>query len=374
MSGVTVIGQQPPPFGGQSLQFEALLSAQLEGLRLFPVRLNFARSFTQSGRVTIGAVRHTVLVVARALWFRVVHGVDTFYMQVSGADARTLIRDLFVIALLRLSYRKAVYHFQSAGLIDYLSTLRNWQRNAALKVLQNPTVAIGLPGASDSAELVNPRTLSIVSNGVRDAFGDKARRQPRNHSNSIRLLYVGLVAESKGVLRLIETAKLLVDRGYDVQVLIAGESDSEVFRLAIGNMIQSQGLESRVSLVGVVQGEEKTELFLWADVFVFLSSFKHEASPMAIIEAMSSGLPVVASNWRGIPALVDHESSGFIIPDGTPKEAAERLAFICDHPNQWLAMSRNARERYIQHYTEERSTSAIRESLVLAVNGKRIGP
>jgi glycosyltransferase involved in cell wall biosynthesis len=86
-----------------------------------------------------------------------------------------------------------------------------------------------------------------------------------------------------------------------------------------------------------------------ADVAVLASfptrSGRREGIPVALMEAMASGLPVVASGLSGIPELVVHEHTGFLVPPGDPWALADRLECLADAPPLRRRMGEAGRTR-----------------------------
>jgi glycosyltransferase involved in cell wall biosynthesis len=82
-----------------------------------------------------------------------------------------------------------------------------------------------------------------------------------------------------------------------------------------------------VRLVPPVSGEEKLACFERADVFVFPSHY--EGMPMAVLEAMAAGLPVVATSVGGIPELVADGVNGILIAPRAPRDLSAALEKLC---------------------------------------------
>jgi N-acetyl-alpha-D-glucosaminyl L-malate synthase BshA len=79
-----------------------------------------------------------------------------------------------------------------------------------------------------------------------------------------------------------------------------------------------------------------------------------ESAPLTILEAMSSGLPVVATNVGGIPELVEHGRNGFLVPLKHPEEIAERLLELNADREKMRRMGEHARETVLERYTTDK--------------------
>jgi glycosyltransferase involved in cell wall biosynthesis len=97
-----------------------------------------------------------------------------------------------------------------------------------------------------------------------------------------------------------------------------------------------------VRMMPPVSGDDKTACFERADVFVFPSH--DEGMPMAVLEAMAAGLPVVATAVGGIPELLEDGENGMLVAPRAPKDLSRALERLCRDPRLRLRMgSRSAR-------------------------------
>ena len=94
---------------------------------------------------------------------------------------------------------------------------------------------------------------------------------------------------------------------------------------------------------GEVHGDAKQRLLAQADVFVLPTTYINEGQPIAIIEALTAGLPVIATDWRGIRETLPAEMHSLLVPTRDPEAIAERLVRLADAPLFFEAMSRAAR-------------------------------
>jgi glycosyltransferase involved in cell wall biosynthesis len=150
---------------------------------------------------------------------------------------------------------------------------------------------------------------------------------------ALRIACVASFEEVKGHRFLIHACRLLVDRGVDVHLDLAGGGP---LRGEVERLIEDLDLAARVSIHGPVPRPEVGRILAAADVAVLAScptsSGKREGIPVALMEAMMSELPVVASRLSGIPELVDDERTGVLVPPGDPGALADRLERLAAEP------------------------------------------
>jgi glycosyltransferase involved in cell wall biosynthesis len=159
------------------------------------------------------------------------------------------------------------------------------------------------------------------------------------------LISVGRLSRQKAFADLI-TAFTTVRQKYPTAVLVivgGGQTRAELVA-----QIQSLGLEGHVFLLGF--RNDVPALLAASDLFV--SSSHWEGIPIAILEAMSAGLPVVATEVGDVPLIVN-EASGFIVPPAQPMRLADAITTLLADPDQRRKMGAAARLHVLQNYSPE---------------------
>jgi glycosyltransferase involved in cell wall biosynthesis len=160
----------------------------------------------------------------------------------------------------------------------------------------------------------------------------------------ILVLSVGKLLRQKGHTSLID-ALATIDAP-DIAVLVAGEGE---LRADVEARIEAAGLGPRMRLLG--NRRDVPELLAAADAFVLPSLW--EGLPMALLEAMASGLPVLATEVSGTREVVEPGISGLLVPPGDPSRLATGLRGLLDvvrSPEAAEAMGRAARQRVVERY------------------------
>jgi colanic acid/amylovoran biosynthesis glycosyltransferase len=149
----------------------------------------------------------------------------------------------------------------------------------------------------------------------------------RTNEGRFTIASVGTLHEVKGQRYLVEACRLLREGGIDVVCELIGDGPD---RTALTRQVTAAGLEDRVTLLGRRDRRAVSELLRRAHVLAAPSvptrSGKREGIPIVLMEAMASGVPVVASRISGIPELVDDGVSGLLVPPGDARSLAGALA------------------------------------------------
>lgn len=170
----------------------------------------------------------------------------------------------------------------------------------------------------------------------------KRRRKVRESLNLAEdetvLLTVSRLTDDKGYREMIGATRLLLDEGYHFVLLAAGSGKDEQ---QIRRAIEDAGAGDAFRLLG--WRDDVADLYCAADIFVFASH--REGLPIAPIEAMASGLPVVLSDIPGCREEVGDGESGLLFSTGDAKGLAGCLVKLITDPNRRMEIARAARER-----------------------------
>ena len=170
--------------------------------------------------------------------------------------------------------------------------------------------------------------VKVVHCGLEQSFfSDTAILQP----GSRRLICVGRLCEQKGQLLLIEAARLLSERGTDFELVLAGDGE---LRPEIDALIARYKLQSRIRVTGWVSGQQVRSELLASRALV-LPSFA-EGLPVAIMEAMTLGVPVISTFVAGIPELVHAGEHGWLVPAGDVDALANAMQECLDASDDML--------------------------------------
>jgi len=134
-----------------------------------------------------------------------------------------------------------------------------------------------------------------------------------------------------------------VNRRFPCRLLMIGDGPE---RSGAERRLRELGLEERVAFLG--KQESFSELLAASDVFLLPS--EQESFGLAALEALSCGVPVVASNIGGIPELVEHGETGYLAPAGEVGTMAAHVLNLVRDPARWQSFSRRARERVLERF------------------------
>ncbi|MCU1451260.1 MAG: uncharacterized protein JWP02_3430 [Acidimicrobiales bacterium] len=212
--------------------------------------------------------------------------------------------------------------------------------------------------------------------GPAPAHGHAAAPAPRQ-PGPLRILTLANVLPGKGIHTVLGAVGRLPARSWRLTVVGSLTADPAYVE-RIRRQIGEAGLGDHVDLVGHVPNTDVARHLAANDVMVLPSSY--EAAGIAYLEAMRSGLPVVASSAGGATELVTHEREGFVVDPGDADALAGFLRRWISDPELVTTMGQAARRRADRHPTWEQSFTPFRpflQSLIEACgqrSGDRSGP
>lgn len=363
---VVVVGQTPPPVHGQALAIGRLVRADLERVEVHHVPMDFSSSMAEVGRVRPRKLFRLVRLIWRVLRFRFTTGARVLYYPPAGPRLVPVLRDLLILSLIRPFFPTVILDLHAGGLQDMEGRLIGPLRILFRHAYHDASLVIERYPQRPESAVLPARRRRVVPYGVPDKF--PRFRAMKRDDGVFTVLYVGLVTGGKGVWTLLEAITLLDERGVEARAVVVGEFASARAEAEWSELLRRPGLRSRVRHTGRLVGIDKWHEFRCADVFCFPSHYENEAFPLAIIEAMQFGLPIIGSDWRGIPHLVQEGVNGFVVPPRDPAAVADRLEKLASDPVVRKEMSARAREIFLERYTVEAYLKAMELALVSATD------
>ncbi len=160
-----------------------------------------------------------------------------------------------------------------------------------------------------------------------------------------KLVYVGRLSGEKGVPILFESLKTLKAKGYSFELNLLGDGDD---RKNLERSAQQYGINENVHFHGFVDRTTIETTLIASDIFI-LPSFA-EGIPVALMEAMAIGIPVITTYVGGIAELVIDNTTGKMVYPSDPEGLAEAIAYYINNPDKYREISKNAREKVITEF------------------------
>jgi glycosyltransferase involved in cell wall biosynthesis len=198
------------------------------------------------------------------------------------------------------------------------------------------------------AEQVVGATTEVIYPGV-----DLPKQTGRGHQHAGRVVGVASrLVRAKGLHHLLHALAALRTELSNVRLEIAGAGpELEALRA----QAQELGIADCITFLG--WQTEMTETLKRWDVLAHPSL--EEGFPLSVLEAMAAGLPVVATDVGGTSELVEHGSTGWLVPGGKPSALAGRLRALLLSPERSQGMGTAARERVRDRFSARKMSERI---------------
>lgn len=157
------------------------------------------------------------------------------------------------------------------------------------------------------------KKIKCIHNGINieDFYPFESKENIKNDlklGGETVILFLGSLYPIKGPDVLLKAIPAIVEKNINVRFVFAGGGDSQLYI----NMARDLGLSNYVRFPGYLNQRQKLAYLQASDVFVLPS--RMECFPLVCLEAMASGLPVIASNVGGIPDAIKNNENGLLIP------------------------------------------------------------
>jgi glycosyltransferase involved in cell wall biosynthesis len=206
----------------------------------------------------------------------------------------------------------------------------------------------------------------LIHNGIAGCpggDGGAVRRELGLSDGAPVLVQTATLRPQKAVEVMIAATALVRRTHRDVRLLVAGEGDTAALR----EVAAAHGAADAVSLLG--PRGDVPDLLAAASVGVLSSDF--EGIPLAVLEYMAAGLPVVATDVGGVPEIVRDGETGFLVAPRDPAALAERIGRLLDDAALAREMGERGRRRQQEAFSREAMVGAVTELYLrlLAANG-----
>lgn len=160
----------------------------------------------------------------------------------------------------------------------------------------------------------------------------------------VEIVTVARLAEKKGVEYAIRAVAKLAKSKTNLNYTIVGDGP---LKESLQQLIKELNVDKIVTLVGWKQQQEVIEIINNSDIMlapsVTTQDGDKEGIPVALMETMAMGLPIISTNHSGIPELIENGVTGFLVPERDVDALAEKLNYLVENPQVWEKMGRAGR-------------------------------
>lgn len=290
------------------------------------------------------------------LWGCITNRFDIVHVNLAWRGSTW--RKIVYIETARLFGKKVLLHLHGSGYDDFYASVsprlqasirRAFRRADRIVVLSEYWRKFVVDTLG-----IDAGKVTIIANGV----APLARTGPRPAKAvdaPVTILFLGEVGERKGVPTLLEAAARPELAGLSWRMIVAGNGDLAFYEAEAERL----GVAGRVTFPGWQDEAAVARLLGEADLLVLPS--KAENQPISILNAMSAGLPVVASNVGAIPEMVEDGESGILVRPGDPAALAGALGELVSRPSERQRMGRRGEEIFRARFRLDETIQRFRD-------------
>ncbi|MDP9174828.1 MAG: glycosyltransferase family 4 protein [Planctomycetota bacterium] len=199
----------------------------------------------------------------------------------------------------------------------------------------------------------NGSKYQVIRCGV-DIDAWRPQHMVSSPNDVLRILTICRLVEKKGVDTLIRAVSFLMAAGNRVQLSIGGDGPEQARLLRLASEL---GCQDSLHWLGAVDNKKVPSLMAQSDVFVLPcrndSRGDRDGIPVALMEAMACGIPVISGDLPAIRELIDDNISGLLIPGGDANALAQRLMLLAVDPQLGHRLAQAGREKVVSEFALE---------------------
>jgi len=269
--------------------------------------------------------------------------LDAPLVHIHLSSRASFWRKSVVCALAGIARRPYILHLHGSEFMTFFdSECSPRQRRLVKRVFESAALVIALSEEwrANALRIAPASRVEVLANAVSLPHPNPAARAAAPPT----VLCLGRVGRRKGSFDLLEAFARLPDNGS--VLVLAGDGAIEQVR----ERAQDLGIGSRVVCPGWLDAAQAAEALSRATTFV-LPSYA-EGLPMAVLEAMAHGLPIVTTPVGGIPQAIRHGESGLLVQPGDIDALASAIAALLQQPAERERLGAAARQTIVQRFSQ----------------------
>lgn len=358
--GVIVVSQLPPPMHGSTLMTQKLIETlQVAGYNVQLVERTFSRSASEIGKFRVRKLFSAFSLVIRL--FKAARKSPNYPVIFFCTNRPfSFLVDCVMSALLRSLAMKRINYVHTSGYRDLASKGPVWRLLVKL-LLGDAAVTVCLSDelTKDVAPWAGTTAIHVIPNTV----NSPAEFVPNTTKSRVNIVYLSNLIPSKGAAEFVTVAQRLLSESEEWDFLIAGAATDDGYLDSLNAEIALCRPGGRVSYLGALEPEEKWHFLQDADILVFPSSYKYEAQPLVLIEAMAVGTAVVAYDIGGVSSIISDDSVGCLVPVDDIDALVSATRRLASDVKLRRAIRGGARTRFEQYFSQAAFQSSWRKVL-----------
>lgn len=368
---ILFIMHMPPPVHGaamvgQYIHDSELINGEFES---HYINLTTAKNLQDIGKVGMRKLFDFFKLLKKIR--RVVKDIKPQLVYVTpNACGGAFYKDFVVVEMLKRLGCKVIVHYHNKGVATRQD---RWLDNILYKRFFKGIKVILLSEClyEDVKKYVKKEDVFVCGNGIPSAAIESFVSAPIDAASPEdkipHILFLSNLLISKGVVVLLDSLKVLKEKGCRVVCDFVGGETVEMDAAMFQAEVAKRGLEGMVVYHGRKYGKDKDAFLNTADIFVFPTFYHNECFPLVLLEAMEHGVACISTTEGGIPGIIDDGKTGFLVPKHDAETLAEKIQTLLSDAALRQRMGEAGREKFEKEFTlevfEKRMAEILRENV-----------
>ena len=349
---ILYIAPLPPPIHGSAMVSEQIRNSKVvnEAFDGDFVNISTSRKMCEIGKgglwLTLQKTIRFLVSFLKTLGLLLTHRYDLCYCAIT-CHGSGFLKDAPFVLLCKLFRRKILIHQHNRGMAkDVDRPIYRWLLPLVYK--NTKVMLLSWYLYPDIERVVKRENIIVCPNGIKPIPYDECKRT----SNKIpHILFLSNLMIDKGVYVLLDALKIISNRGISFVCDFVGSETKELNSERFNQEVEARNLSHCVRYNGPKYGEAKQKSFLQADIFAFPTFY--DTFGLVNLEAMNYQLPIVTTNFGGIPDEIINGENGFVVEPEDAQATADALCQLLEDASLRQRMGRAGYKKFMEEFTEE---------------------
>jgi glycosyltransferase involved in cell wall biosynthesis len=277
-------------------------------------------------------------------------------VHINTASYWSFWENAFYLLVSRAFSRKTILHIHGGGFKEFYQDSNCFSKFLIRKTLglSHEVIVLSPSWGKFLEGLLAKDRIAVIENFVDLSQFHTYVRKYDASKRPITVLFVGgTAAKEKGLYDIINAIPLVLEQYRDILfVFVACSSISELRIFS-----EKEPMASHTRLLGYLHGDEKLQIFFESDIFI-LPSYG-EGLPITILEAMATGLPVIATSVGAIPEVIEDGKNGFLIEVGDYMDLAKKILTLARDIKLRQEIGKNNLKKIERQYNKDLIVSKL---------------